>query len=106
MTKINVRKWAEQYGYKVLIERHGVYTSYCLTNDRGRIRIEKDNVKGHKPWIVWADYKMRIPARYNLMFNAYMNANTIVQQVSEYQNDFADLTENDIIRIIVKNAER
>lgn len=106
MTKINIRKWAEQYGYKVEIDRHGVYTNYCLTNDRGCIRIEKSNFKGHKPWIVWADYKIRIPVRYNLMFNVSMNANTIVQQVSECQNDFADLTEDDIIRIIVNNAER
>jgi hypothetical protein len=98
--KLNVKGWAEQCGYSVEVDRHGVYTNYNLRNTNGLMRIERDTVKGHTPWIVCANYKLWIPERFGYYFSSYTKDFTVVLKD---RVEYADLTEYDIMQIISNN---
>lgn len=98
----NIKSLATTFGYKVEINRHGAYTTYTLRNANGTIRIDKDTVKGHQPWIVRADYKIWVPDFCALMFSAYTSEYTVAIY-ADFEWHYADIDEADIQTIIFNN---
>lgn len=100
--ELNISKLAKAKGYDVKVDRHGVYTNYILTNEKGIIRVETDAVKGHTPIIIRADHKIEIPEKFSFFYSDYSKDFTVCEEING-NLDYAKLSENDIEQIIVNN---
>ena len=100
--ELNISKLAKANGYGVEVDRHGVYTNYILTNEKGIIRIETDAVKGHVLVIILSNHKIEIPEKFSFFYSDYDKNYTVCEEING-SLDFAKLSENDIEQIIVNN---
>lgn len=101
--KLNISKLAKANGYDVKVDRHGVYTNYILTNEKGIIRVETDAVKGHHaPVIIRSNHKIEIPEKFSFFYSDYDKDYTVCEEING-NLDYAKLSENDIEQIIVNN---
>jgi len=100
--KHNISELAKANGYGLAVDRHGVYTNYILTNEKGVIRIETDAVKGHVPIVICADHEIEIPENFILFYSDYDKYYTVTQDNNGIL-DYAKLSDKDIETIIVNN---
>ena len=100
--KHNISELAKANGYGLAVDRHGVYTNYILTNEKGIIRIETDAVKGHAPVIIRSNHKIEIPEKFSFFYSDYYKDYTVCEEING-SLDYAKLSKSDIEQIIVNN---